>query len=404
MILLLTLLIVLTLTACNIKGKQEEPLQESGLGQSQPEELLVEEQTPRIEEISMAAVGDIMVHSPQFESAYVGGEQGYDFYPVFQPIEKYIKQVDIAVGNLETTLAGEEKGYTGYPEFNSPEQLAEALKLSGFDVITTANNHSLDRRNFGVRSTLDFLDQQGLSHTGTARSQEERDTILIKNVKDVEIAFLSYTYGTNGIPLPEEAPYAVNLIDKEQIKRDIQQAKNQKVDIIVASMHFGNEYQRTESQEQRDLVEFLLEQGVDVILGSHPHVIQPMEIRKVTTVDGEEKECFLIYSMGNFVSNQRDRYRDAGIILQIFFEKNFETNKTTLQKVEYVPTWVDKSNIGGKISYHIVSIEQAIQEYENNQSETISQENYQSLQQTWEDTTGHLKQENTKINVKSLVD
>jgi len=396
---LLIFSLLFTITGCNIGVNERESHQETELDM-QP----IEDEPPRIEEISIASVGDIMVHSPQINAAYVGGEKQYDFYPVFQPIEKYIKEADIAVGNLETTLAGAEKKYTGYPEFNSPEQLAEALKLTGFDVITTANNHSLDRRGHGVRSTLDFLDEQGLSYTGTARSQEERDKLLIKNVKDIKIAFLSYTYGTNGIPIPKDEPYMVNLIDKEQIKTDIQEAKRQNVDIIVTSMHFGNEYQRNESEEQRELVDFLLEQGVDVVLGGHPHVIQPMEIRKVITTDGEEKECFLIYSMGNFISNQRDRYRESGIILQIFFEKNFDINETTLKKVEYIPTWVDKSNVGGKNRYHILAIEEAIREYEENQNEMLSNEDYSLLKQAWQDTTEHLEQENVKMVLKPLGD
>lgn len=400
-VLFLSLLFIIT--GCNIGGTEQE-FQKESQQELEPDVPPIEEEPHRIEEISIASVGDIMAHKPQINAAYVGGEKQYDFYPVFQPIEKYIKEADIAVGNLETTLAGAEKEYTGYPEFNSPEQLAEALKLTGFDVITTANNHSLDRRSHGVKSTLSFLDEQDLSYTGTARSQEERDQILIKNVKDINIAFLSYTYGTNGIPIPKDEPYLVNLIDKELIKLDIQEAKRQNVDIIVTSIHFGNEYQRNESVEQRELVDFLLEQGVDVVLGGHPHVIQPMEIRNVTTIDGEEKECFLIYSMGNFISNQRDRYRESGIILQIFFEKNFDTNETTLQKVEYIPTWVDKSNVKGKNRYHILAVEEAIREYEESQNEMLSNEDYNLLQQAWQDTTEHLEQENAKMVLKPLGD
>lgn len=360
------------------------------------------EKVPRVEEVTIAAVGDIMVHSPQFHSAYVGGKQGFDFYPVFQPIEKYIQGTDIAVGNLETTFAGADQGYSGYPMFNSPEQLGQALKQTGFDVITTANNHCLDRGSDGVKSTLNFLDDYRLDHTGTGRSQEERDKILIETVDGIHIAFMAYTYGTNGMSVPEEEPYLVNLIDKEQIALDIQKAKDQNADIIVVSMHFGNEYQREENEEQRELVDFLLEQGVDVVLGSHPHVLQPMEIRKVTTIDGEEKEAFVIYSLGNFVSNQRDRYKDSGVILQISFEKNFHTDKTILQKVEYIPTWVDKSNAGGKTYYHVLAVEEAMNQYQLGQKKTLSDNDYEVLQRTWQDTKELLQQDNEKMVIKTL--
>ncbi len=360
------------------------------------------EKSPRTEEVTIAAVGDIMVHSPQFRSAYVGGKQGFDFYPVFQPIERYIQGADIAVGNLETTFAGADQGYSGYPMFNSPEQLGQALKQTGFDVLTTANNHSLDRRSDGVKSTLNFLDDYGLDHTGTGRNQEERDQILIKNIDDIHIAFMAYTYGTNGMSVPEEEPYLVNLIDKEQIASDIQKARDQKADIIVVSMHFGNEYQREENEEQKELVDFLLKQGVDVVLGSHPHVLQPMEMRKVTTIDGEEKEAFVIYSLGNFVSNQRERYKDSGVILQISFKKNFHTDKTVLQKVEYTPTWVDKSNVGGKTHYQVLAVEEAMNQYQAGQKEMLSDNDYEVLQRTWQDTTGLLQQDNEKMVIKTL--
>ncbi|WP_257530916.1 CapA family protein [Irregularibacter muris] len=391
---ILILSLAILWTGCGMKDIGQESPQNS--------EETPREEIPRIEEITMAAVGDIMVHSPQFEAAYVGGEEKYDFYPTFQPIEKYIQETDIAVANLETTFAGEDKGYTGYPMFNSPEQLGKALKQTGFDVITTANNHSLDRRSQGVKSTLDFLDQEGLDYTGTARSQEERDRILIKEVKNVKIAFLAYTYGTNGIPLPEDEPYLVNLIDKTQIEEDIQRAKAENPDIIVASMHFGVEYQRTPNDEQKELVDFLAQQGVDVILGSHPHVIQPMEIKNVVTAEGEEKEVFVIYSMGNFISNQRDRYTDSGLILQMGFEKNFKTNKTVLKQVEYIPTWVNKTSTGGKLYYEVVAVEEAMKQYENNESKLISKEGYNLLQRTWNDTTSHLEQENAKMVLKPL--
>ncbi|QXM06487.1 CapA family protein [Crassaminicella indica] len=328
--------------------------------------------------VRIASVGDIMCHNTQYISAYKNGT--YDFSSCFNPIKPYIESADLAIGNLETTFSGAKKKYSGYPTFNTPEQLGVTLKEIGFDVITTANNHSLDRRNYGIIHTLDILDQLGLKHTGTFRNKEERNILLIENIKGIKIALISYTYGTNGIPIPKENPAAVNIINKEKMLQDIHKAKEQNVDLIIFSLHFGQEYKRKQNKSQEELVDFLFKHGVDIILGGHPHVIQPAKIKEVTTIDGEKKKCFVIYSQGNFVSDQRKRYTDSGLITILDITKNFKTNKTEIANVSFVPTWVDKSYTKNGLDYRILPIKKSIRDYEQKKDLLLNRKDYQRLQ------------------------
>ena len=205
--------------------------------------------------ISLVAIGDIMCHNTQIKDAYKNGI--YDFSYVFTEIKDYIENADIAIGNLETTFAGSKKGYSGYPQFNTPEILATNLKDIGIDVLTTPNNHCLDTGYTGLESTIDFLDNAGISHTGTYKTPEAQNTILFKEINGVKFAFLAFTYGTNGIPIPKGKEYCVNLIDKDLILSQINLAKEGNPDVICTSMHWGVEYQRQPNDEQKDLIYLL---------------------------------------------------------------------------------------------------------------------------------------------------
>ncbi|NLK21455.1 MAG: CapA family protein [Epulopiscium sp.] len=314
------------------------------------EEISIEKKEPEIHSAKMKVVGDIMVHEWQIEAAFDKESNTYDFGRQFELVKPFLEDGDITIGNLETTLAGSEAGYSGYPRFNTPDSLGDSLKDSGFDILTTANNHSLDTNAKGALRTLDILDKLEIEHTGTYRSQEESEQIIIKEVNTISFAFLSYTYGTNGIPIPKEHSYLVNLIDMEKMKADIRKAKGLSPDFIVVSIHFGEEYQEYPNGNQKQIVDELFDVGADIILGSHPHVIQSMETRKITRDDGSEKICFVIYSLGNFVSSQRTPLyppRDAGIILNLDFEK-IENEKAELKSVSFMPTWVQFSKKDGK--------------------------------------------------------
>ena len=259
---------------------------------------------------SLTVIGDIMCHNTQYNDAQ-NADGSYDFSYVFDDIRDELSAADYTVGNLETTFAGRERGYSSYPEFNSPETLGDAIKDAGVDLVCTANNHSLDTRYSGVESTIDYLDQIGIAHTGTYKSKEAQDTTTIVDIKGLKVAFLAFTYGTNGIPVQEGREYCINLIDDDFIVDRINLAKEQNPDIIICFMHWGEEYQLTPNEEQQHLASLLFLNGVDIILGSHPHVLQTMELNRK---EGESDD-FVIYSLGNFVSGQvKENTRDSVIL------------------------------------------------------------------------------------------
>ena len=328
---------------------------------------------------NMSVIGDIMCHNTQYTDAYNSDTGTYDFSYVFKDIKTKIKTADIAIGNLETTFAGKSVGYSSYPTFNTPESLADNLKDLGLDVLTTANNHSLDKGYKGIESTIDYLDKADISHTGTFKSEEDQNKILIKNVKDVKIAFLSYTYGTNGIKVPTGKDYCINLIDKELIKKQLELAKAENPDIICVSMHWGIEYQTKQNKEQEALADFLFENGVDIILGSHPHVLQPMEKRTVTLEDGSTKDGFVIYSLGNFMSGQVKENTKNSIILDLKITKKAQDGKISIDSVNYTPIYMYKSTAKTK-AYKILDIESSISKYDTEKDTSIGQKTYNTLQ------------------------
>lgn len=338
--------------------------------------------TPESVTIHMSAFGDAMCHLSNIKNAYNSSSKDYDFSNVFKNIKPYTQNADITVGNLETTFAGKSRAYTGYPTFNTPEILGKNLKDIGVDVLTTANNHCMDKGYSGLASTLNFLDQYELSHTGTARNEEEQNTILIKNVNGIKIAFLSYTYGTNGITIPKDKTYSVNLIDKDLIKKHIGLAKAENVDVICASMHWGVEYKLKQNSTQENLANFLFENGVDIILGSHPHVLEPMEKRTITLEDGTQKDGFVIYSLGNFVSGQIYPNTKSTVILDIQITKNSE-GKISIDTVHYTPLYLyDKgTNSKARTRYTLIDIEKSISDYENGNDNSISRSLYNTLKE-----------------------
>ena len=329
--------------------------------------------------IKMAVIGDIMCHNSQYKDAYDSKNNTYDFSYVFSDIKEYISSADIAIGNLETTFAGKERGYSNYPRFNTPEQLATNLKDFGIDVVSTANNHCMDTNYTGLVSTLKYLDEAGISHTGTNETEEQQNQILVKDVNGIKIAFLSFTYGTNGITIPVDKSFAVNLIDEDLILRQIKLAKEQNPDLICVSMHWGIEYQLKQNQEQEKLKDLLFNNGVDIILGSHPHVLQPMKNETITLDDGSTKDCFVIYSLGNFMSGQTKENTRSSVILNIDITKSGETGKTKLNKVEYIPIYMYKSLTARVHKYKILDIEKTLFNFESGIDKTIGQTTYTNL-------------------------
>ena len=324
--------------------------------------------------INMAVIGDVMCHGPNYKDAYNSSTKTYDFSTFFTQINSYISSADIAIGNLETTFAGGKKAYSGYPTFNSPPELAQNLFDLGIDVLTTSNNHSLDTGYNGLVNTIDTLDNVGISHTGTFKSEEEKNKILIKDVNGIKIAFLSYTYGTNGIPIPSGKDYCINLIDKKLIKSQIDSAKSLNPDLICVSMHWGVEYKIKQNSEQEELADFLFENGADIILGSHPHVLEPMEKRTVTLADGTTKDGFLIYSLGNFMSAQKDKYTKDSIILNLKITKHSD-GKVTIDSYDYTPIYMQDNGANSANRYQIIDLKKSISAYESGDT-TISKSWY----------------------------
>lgn len=302
---------------------------------------------------TLTAIGDVMCHNTQYMDAYDSDTGTYDFSYVFDNISSYTKTADICIGNLETSFAGEDRGYSNYPTFNSPDSLADSLKSIGVDV----------------------LDKADISHLGTYKTQEDQDKVLIKYVKGVKIAFIDYTYGTNGISVPSDKKFCINLIDKDLIKKHIETAKNQNADMIVACMHWGTEYQTKQNSEQEELADFLFQNGVNVIIGNHPHVIQPMEKRTVTLEDGSTRDGFVVYALGNFICDQNAVNTRDSIILNLKITKHTD-GSITIDNYDYVPIYMYKDTSVSKHKMKILDINKTIYNYENNLDDSITEKIY----------------------------
>lgn len=266
--------------------------------------------------VDLVFAGDAMQHSAQIEAASNGdGTYSYDEY--FAAIKPYIENADYAVVNLETPLGG--KPYTGYPCFSAPESYLTALTDAGFDLMLAANNHTLDRRDKGVLQTISQFEKQETDFIGIYRNAEHRSNHLpfIKNINGINIAFLNYTYGTNGITI--QGNVVVDYIDKDIIKKDIANARKKGAELIAVCVHWGNEYQLLPHSSQKELADFLCKQGVDLIIGGHPHVIQPMEMRYNELT---QKNTLLVYSLGNFISNMKTRDTRGGAMLKVSLSRD----------------------------------------------------------------------------------
>ena len=347
--------------------KQEEQDSSNNVQENQKEETDTT--------FTLTAIGDVMCHNTQYMDAYDSDTGTYDFSYVFDNISSYTKTADICIGNLETSFAGEDRGYSNYPTFNSPDSLADSLKSIGVDVLSTAGNHALDMGFSGLSRTIDVLDKADISHLGTYKTQEDQDKVLIKYVKGVKIAFIDYTYGTNGISVPSDKKFCINLIDKDLIKKHIETAKNQNADMIVACMHWGTEYQTKQNSEQEELADFLFQNGVNVIIGNHPHVIQPMEKRTVTLEDGSTRDGFVVYALGNFICDQNAVNTRNSIILNLKITKHTDCS-ITIDNYDYVPIYMYKDTSVSKHKMKILDINKTIYNYENNLDDSITEKIY----------------------------
>ncbi|HAO09649.1 MAG TPA: capsular biosynthesis protein [Planktothrix sp. UBA8407] len=342
---------------------------------------------PYTKEAELIAVGDIMMHGAQIKSGYNPTTKTYNYDNFFKEVKGILSSGDWVIGNLETTLAGPETGYTGYPLFNAPDPLADGIKKAGFNIISTTNNHSLDRGEKGVLKTLENVQKRGLISVGTAASAEAANQIAIVKKNNISMAILGYSYGTNGIPIPQGKDYLVSLIEPKKIIQDITKARSSGVDIVTVILHFGSEYQRQPNTEQKTLVKQLVNAGADIILGSHPHVVQPYQIFEQTGKLGKPKKAVVIYSMGNFISNQREKYRDLGVIFKVNIVKHFPDQTIEIKDIQTVPTWVHRYWQNGKYQFRILPIQQVLK---SRQDPLLSEGDYQQLEIDLNNMNRHL--------------
>ena len=287
--------------------------------------------------------GDLMAHSPQLTAAR--RKKGYDFAPSFAAVKAIVSAADLAVANFETTLGGGRGGYTGYPCFSTPDEYALAMKNAGFDVLTTANNHCMDRRFAGLARTVKRLNELGFDTCGTYATAEDRERVLVRDVNGIRIAFCSWTYGTNGIPVAADKKWSVARM--EAASGDLARARSLSPDIIVALPHIGTEYLLTPPRHVVSFVEKVLSWGAQLVIASHPHVVQPFELRSPRSPD--RSPAVVAWSMGNFISNQRPAPRDMGVIARVTVEKSGDV--TRVVSADVIPTWVQtRTSKGARVS------------------------------------------------------
>ena len=277
---------------------------------------------------SFIGVGDALLHNGVYMDAATGkiggdGYQIYDFTEMFTYIKPIIEKYDLRFYNQETIIGGKNLGLSNYPLFNSPDEIgSDLVNKIGFNLVNTATNHTLDKGTTGALYSANFWDkQENALMVGTSSSVEKRNTVVTKEINGITYALLGYTYGTNGIPIPAGYEYLVNLYSDAQAKKDIEAVRD-KVDVVMVSMHWGVEYTHTPTEEQKRQASYLASLGVDVIIGHHPHVIQPIQYIDNTLV---------IYSLGNFISAQDGNQKRVGMIAGFDINKTVENGKTTIK-------------------------------------------------------------------------
>ncbi|UMZ74350.1 CapA family protein [Natranaerofaba carboxydovora] len=408
---LLLMLVITLFTLPAISGCNDEPTDYNEKDKSKSGEKIDENKAEDEEEINetteltISAVGDIMVHDPQLDAQYDHETDKYDFKDNFQHVTSHIQNSDLALANLETVLAGEEEEFTGFPLFNSPDALADALKQAGFHVLSTANNHSLDRDKPGIKRTVEVIEDRGMKAIGT-RKNTDKKSYIIKEIEGVDIGLSAYTYETprynnqrtiNGIPMSEEVNELVDSFNPEELDNDMNEMvervellQDEEVDLVVFFLHWGQEYQRYPDEYQKKIAQELVENGVDVIFGSHPHVIQPVD--KIKTDSG--KRGIIINSMGNFLSNQRSKYlnnpyTEDGIIFHIDILSDGD-EEVSIDKVSYTPTWVHRFQEDGQRNYSILPLPHALEDKE--EYGLYNETDIERAERAWDNTRSILEE------------
>ncbi len=354
----LLIIFILLISGCDRKINPDSTLSAKTGVSEQPE--APQKPKPYTKEAKLIAVGDILMHMALTRSGYNPQKKTYNFDNFFKEVKPIISTGDWAIANLEIPVAGPELGYSEYPIFNAPAQIVDAAKGAGFNILTNANNHALDKGEKGVINTIKNIRSRGVPSVGTATSAKEAQKILIVKKNDISMAIMAYTFGTNGIPIPKGKNYLVSLIDENKIIKDIARAKKQGADAVTISLHFGDEYHRQPNAGQKQLVKKLIESGADIILGCHPHVVQPYQILKVRGKDGKPRTGVVIYSMGNFIAYQIGSYKDLGVIFSVNIRKRFPEKTIEITNVEAIPTWTHNYTLNNKLNFRVLPIEAVV--------------------------------------------
>ncbi|GAB2693661.1 CapA family protein [Paenibacillus thermoaerophilus] len=293
--------------------------------------------------VSLAAVGDVLIHGSIYRDALRrGGGGSYDFKPMFAEVASMLEEPDVTFANSESIIGGTALGLSDYPRFNSPHEVGDALKAAGVDIVSTANNHTMDRGEAAVLSALEYWDKIGVCAAGSAAEAGGRSSCTLER-RGMTMTFLAYTYGTNGIAVPAGKEHLVNLIDRDRISSDIRAARS-KADAVIVSLHFGNEYQTMPNEEQKSLAKLAVDSGAHVVLGHHAHVLQPTEW--LPTPDGGQ--ALVVYSLGNFLAAQEAAKfeRRLGGILSLELVRRLGPDgrlTVTVEKPRFVPTYIEFS-------------------------------------------------------------
>ena len=343
--------------------------------------------------VTIAAVGDILMWKSQIDAARQNGSDVYSFAGVFAPVASILQSADFTIGNLETTFSGSAQPFqigsarTGFPRFNCPDQLALDLRDAGFDLLTTANNHCLDGGWTGLCRTLDVLDRSQLAHTGTYRTREESLQPFITEKNGIRIGVLAYTYGTNKQRIPLAKPWMVNLLQPDRITAEIASLRPQ-VDFLIVCLHFGVEFRYRPTLNQRRLVQSLLEAGSDVILGAHPHVLQPIVTPRIPTGGGSYRQTVAAYSLGNFTSARMlgIRQSQCGTILLITAEKDESQQAVVIPAISAVPTYCQRIAGKGQSRFRVMPL----RGYLRNPDRHLPLPLRRKLQQSWNRVVGIL--------------
>lgn len=323
---LLILIVLLSMIGAivyfNDNTKTNREVKKKVVIEEQVEDVIEE---PKRKELSLVMVGDALIHDSIYKDASLG-DGNYDFMSMFTDVGEIIKDYDLRYYNQETIIGGKNLGLSNYPLFNSPDEIGSDLVKTGFNMVSLANNHSLDKGEVGLNYSINFWNSlDGVITAGSYASWEDRENIKIHEVNGIKFAFLSYTTGTNGLSIPSGKEYLVNVYDEDKVKEDIEKIKDD-VDLIIVAMHWGSEYTHTPTKEEKEIAKYLSSLGVNLIIGCHPHVIQPVDYVGDTLV---------IYSLGNFISSQRSLGLNKIIGLLVGLNIVVEDDKVTFEDLKY---------------------------------------------------------------------